>query len=584
MKTTTCLQAGAMLFSCLPSVLGASVLLETSHERRVVAAVSETPIVQTRNGSYQGYYLAEYDQDLFLGIPFAKPPTGHLRFRNPESLNETWTGTRWATGYAMECIGYGGDQKGHLQSEDCLYLNVIRPHGYENVSLPLLVWIHGGGFKEGGTPDLRYNLTFIVQNSVKIGKPIMAAGIAYRLGPFGFLNGEQPAGEGVLNLGLKDQRLALHWIQENIAAFGADPSKVTIYGQSAGAESVGHHIRAFNGRNDSLFRAGIMESGPVLPGSGLNVTEDYQGIYDTVVYQTGCTDSVSQLDCLRHLPFTVLNNVLNTTANGLAFSWNPTIDGDFIARYPSEQIRDGDFVKVPIIAGTTTDEGTTQCPKPVNTTTELKVYMNTTSSYQKALPESVVTQLIAFYSNVTGAGIPSNQELGGNVNFTMPYGTAFRQTAGYFGDAVFIGGRRLTCQTWAAHNLTAYCYRFNTIPHAEFVWEDGVAHFADLAFIMNNIQGYGYPINPFANISDSVTELSYLMAGSWASFVTDLDPNNWTGRGRNYTQNGVQWPVYTADSPQNMVWDANVTSYVEPDTWRAAGIQLINDNAENYGR
>jgi hypothetical protein len=78
----------------------------------------------------------------------------------------------------------------------------------------------GGGFFDGGTPDLRYNLSFVVQNSVKIGKPIMAASIAYRLGPFGFLNGNDVACAGVTNLGLKDQRLALHWIQENIAGFG----------------------------------------------------------------------------------------------------------------------------------------------------------------------------------------------------------------------------------------------------------------------------------------------------------------------------------------------------------------------------
>jgi carboxylesterase type B len=78
----------------------------------------------------------------------------------------------------------------------------------------------GGGFFDGGTPDLRYNLSFIVQNSIKIGKPIMAASIAYRLGPFGFLNGNDVARAGVTNLGLKDQRLALHWIQENIAGFG----------------------------------------------------------------------------------------------------------------------------------------------------------------------------------------------------------------------------------------------------------------------------------------------------------------------------------------------------------------------------
>jgi acetylcholinesterase len=84
------------------------------------------------------------------------------------------------THWFQECFGYGGDQVGYQQSEDCLYLNIVRPAGYENVSLPMAVWIHGGGFYMGGTPDTRYNSSFIVENSVKIGKPIMAASIAYR--------------------------------------------------------------------------------------------------------------------------------------------------------------------------------------------------------------------------------------------------------------------------------------------------------------------------------------------------------------------------------------------------------------------
>ncbi|PYH88043.1 carboxylesterase family protein-like protein, partial [Aspergillus ellipticus CBS 707.79] len=482
----------------------------------------------------------------------------------------------------QECIGYGSDQDGYLQSEDCLYLNVIRPHGYENASLPVLVWIHGGGFRAGGTPDVRYNLTFIVENSVRIGKPILAVGIAYRLGPFGFFNGDDVAAEGALNLGLKDQRLGLHWVHENIGGFGGDPQRVTIYGQSAGSESVGYHIRAFNGRDDRLFRAGIMESGPVIPQGPLNLTDAYQSRYDGMVAEAGCSDSPKKLDCLRALPFTVLNNILNTSAYDV--DWEPTVDGDLVARFPSQQVADGAFVAVPIIAGTTSDEGTTQCPSPVNSTAELRGWMQSTStnsSYQLAIPESLIDQLLPLYPNTTDFGIPSSEELGGDVKFPQPYGRAFRQTAAYFGDQVFIASRRRTCEVWAAHNLTAYCYRFNTKPSGE-TWEEGVAHFTDLAFIFNNLAGYGYDPSPFANKSESYIELSYLMAGSWASFVSDLDPNAWSGRGRNATR--TDWPRYTVSQPRNLVWDANVTTYAEPDTWRSEGIALINENARLYQR
>ena len=98
--------------------------------------------------------------------------------------------------------------------------------------MPVGVWIHGGGLYQGGTRDERYNLSFIVQNSVEIGKPIVAASIAYRLGPWGFLNSQEVSGSGNTNIGLRDQRLALHWINENIGAFGGDKDKVTIWVRS----------------------------------------------------------------------------------------------------------------------------------------------------------------------------------------------------------------------------------------------------------------------------------------------------------------------------------------------------------------
>ena len=101
-------------------------------------------------------------------------------------------------------------------------MNVIRPTGYENESLPVAVWIHGGGFTDGGTPDRRYNLSFIVENSVSIGKPIIGASIAYRLGAFGFIASNEVQTSGQTNIGLRDQRLGLQWIQENIAGFGGE--------------------------------------------------------------------------------------------------------------------------------------------------------------------------------------------------------------------------------------------------------------------------------------------------------------------------------------------------------------------------
>ncbi|KAH0434086.1 alpha/beta-hydrolase, partial [Aureobasidium melanogenum] len=539
-------------------------------------APANAPTVNLKNGSYYGVHNSQYNQDFFLGIPFAQPPLEHLRFANPETLNTTWAGALPATNYAFECVGYGGDQIGYQQSEDCLYLNVVRPSGYENTSLPMVVWIHGGGFYMGGAVDRRYNLTFLVENSVKIGKPIMAASVAYRLGPFGFLNGDEIAGAGQTNIGLKDQRKALQWLQENGAAFGADTSKVTIMGESAGAASVGFHLTAFNGRDDKLFRAAIMESGNAISYNALNGSDTYQPIYSALTKAAGCGNTTNTLDCLRALPFTVLNNILNTT--DFSSGWNPALDGDFIARYGSEQLADGSFVHVPIINGANSDEGVSFSPLGINSTADLEVYLNTTSSEQYALTPDLVQELLSVYtSGQPDYLIPSTEELGQNVtNLGPQFGPYYRASAAYFGDEVFIANRRKTCETWAANNVSAYSYRFNAIPTgSEFV-----AHFQEVAFVFNNLNGLGYAIDPFANKSSAFTDLSDFMSKSWVTFVHDLNPNGYAGKNSSLPT----WPVYSVEAPQNMVFDANVTSHTEPDTWRAEGIKLITDNNIQYHR
>lgn len=199
--------------------------------------------------------------------------------------------------------------------------------------------------KQGGTRDKRYNLSFIVDNSVTIGKPIIGVSIAYRLSAFGFLQSQEVSGSGNTNMGLRDQRLALHWLQENIAAFGGDPLKVTIWGESAGAASVGWHITAYNGRDDHLFRAGIMESGNPVTYTSYRTDNEYQPLYNSVVKAAGCHNAIDNLECLRHVPFAKLNHILNTTD---ATKWQPIVDGDFIARWGSIQLAEGAFVKVPV--------------------------------------------------------------------------------------------------------------------------------------------------------------------------------------------------------------------------------------------
>ncbi|RSL59014.1 hypothetical protein CEP54_007523 [Fusarium duplospermum] len=467
---------------------------------------STPPVATIKNGSYQGVHSTGYNQDFFLGIPYAQAPVGDLRFRNPQSYDESWKGNRDAVKYSPACVGYGPSQIGYNTSEDCLYLNVIRPSGYEKKKLPVAVWIHGGGYVQGRGVDLRYNLSFIVEQSVKIGHPIVAVSINYRLSAWGFLNSAEFFEQANSNMGLRDQRLSLHWIHENIAAFGGDPSKVTIWGQSAGAASVGAQILVYNGRDDGLFRAAIMESGTPL---ALLLLE-----------KTGC-DTVK---CLRGLPFKDLNAALNTTA--LSGGWTPKIDGDFVAQHSSKQLADGHFVKVPIIVGATTDEGTSFSPKGINTTEFRKAIENSSPP----ITSSFAHKILQAYPEKSRDQILPNLA----ADWTPPasYGKQYRRTATYYGDVMMVAPRRLAAETWAKHNLPVYSFRFNAIP-SWATYLDGATHFIEVAFAMLNLEGTGYPpvrTPPFQGLPQSYKELSRLMASDWIKFVATGNPNGWKGR------------------------------------------------------
>ncbi|CZR56370.1 related to triacylglycerol lipase V precursor [Phialocephala subalpina] len=579
---------------------------------------ASAPTVTIRNGSYTGIYNEQYNQDFFLGIPYAQPPINDLRFRVPRSLNASWNGTRDATAWPTFCVGYGVDDEGHDLSEDCLYLNVFRPHvsssnsnistpnssrsnasnataKLETGSLPIAVWIHGGGLFMGGTNDQRFNLSFILNTSVSISKPIVAVSIQYRLSAFGFLGGQEVLDEGATNLGFRDQRLALHWVQENIAAFGGDPSKVTIWGESAGAQSVGAHLLAYNGRDDGLFRGAIAQSGgpavsffPVGLSNGYNSTA-YQSVYNTLVSNTSCSSPSSQfstsLECLRNLPFSELNSVLNISTSTSGFGpFVPIIDSDFIQTWPSLQLETGNFVKAPLLIGTNTDEGTAfGCSYNVSTDSD---FLDTLSS-TGIPPDSFAGRVIPYlWPNIEALGIPSPISYPNlfayDTTLSTMLGSQFRRLTSYFGDIIMHGPRRLTSHTWSRYNTPSWSYRFDVRPNGKTP-VIGATHFSEVAFVFNNILGVGYDVNPFGNLTSSEQAtffaLADTMSKAWVRFIVDGDPN---------IGGAAYWPAYNTSvgggEGWNMVWTVNGTSYVEWDTFRAEAIGWVGDNLrEVYG-
>lgn len=205
-----------------------------------IATSSSAPQVKVLNGTYEGVHLASFNQDLFLGIPFAQDTGGQNRFRVPQSLNETWTGVREAKQYGHACPDNRPDQDAEFgMSENCLSINIVRPAGIsQDAKLPIVVWIHGGSYQVGTSALPYYNLTYLVQRSVEVGKPIIGASINYRKGGWGMMYSIEIQGSGNANLALRDMRKGLAWVQENVGGFGGDKSRVTIWGESAGSFAV----------------------------------------------------------------------------------------------------------------------------------------------------------------------------------------------------------------------------------------------------------------------------------------------------------------------------------------------------------
>lgn len=267
-----------MVFRMFPSqtLLLASLVLTTldpSILPTVLASASSnsTPIVTIANGTYSGVYLPNFDQDIFLGIPYSYPPVAPYRFLPARPLlNETWTGVRNASNYGHTCpSAYASDLAlPYGMSEDCLYVNVVRPSNRDpNEKLPILFWIHGGSYQTGASSLPNYNLTYIVERSVELSSPIIAVSVNYRKGPWGLMYGEEIKKEGNENLAVKDVLLALKWVQENLGAFGGDTSKVTIQGESSGSFMVGQLVVAGAGKWEPLFHQSIQESGSASTGT-----------------------------------------------------------------------------------------------------------------------------------------------------------------------------------------------------------------------------------------------------------------------------------------------------------------------------
>ncbi|XP_053596613.1 juvenile hormone esterase-like [Microplitis demolitor] len=290
----------------------------------------------------------------FLGIPYAQPPIGPLRFKNPEPV-KPWIGTLMATNDVPVC-GQRDEYTNILfGQEDCLYLNVYSPKLDPDKLLPTMVYIHGGAFQRGDAKPTSLGPNYLLD------KDIVLVTIQYRLGVTGFLSTGDASAPG--NFGLKDQTLALKWVQSNIDNFGGDPASVTLFGQSAGSVSVNYQVLSATAKG--LFHRYIAQSGSSLcPWSFANSTS-----YKSYAYSLGntfeCPNKTSQelIECLRQVPYYSLftDEIFGGMQKLSLVTWVPSIEPDiedaFITEHPLKIILDDKIQDLPNISGAVKNEG-----------------------------------------------------------------------------------------------------------------------------------------------------------------------------------------------------------------------------------
>ncbi|KAI0933191.1 hypothetical protein AcV7_004733 [Taiwanofungus camphoratus] len=333
-------------------------------------------------------------------MPFAQPPLGHLRFAPPQEP-QPFHGVRQAVEYGAACpqqaqtipaglpFNLSASRPPPNVSEDCLFVNVIKPASTTiGDKLPVLFWIYGGAFAIGDTSS--NSGSAIVERSLVLGQPIIFVSANYRLNAFGFLASEEVEKAGLGNIGLRDQRFAMEWVNRHISAFGGDPEKVTIWGESAGSFSVGFQLVMNNGDAGGLFRGAVMESGSMYALRNMSAGQPY---YDQLVEYTKCSGQADTLDCLRRAPYEQL--------------------------IAARSVEMGLYAKVPIISGDCDDEGTLFSIGNLNITTDEEFLSYVHSNY---IPDASTSSIVAIgeaYSEDPSLGSPFGT--GNAYNLTPQY-------------------------------------------------------------------------------------------------------------------------------------------------------------------
>ena len=470
----------------------------------------------------------------FKGIPYAAPPVGPLRWHAPQSAPR-WSGVRAATAYGHDCMQkpFPSDAAplGTEPAEDCLVLNIWRPADAKPGKLPVMVWIYGGGFVNGGSsPD-------VYDGSQFARRDVVLVSFNYRLGRFGFfahpaLTKATPKGEPLGNYAYMDQIAALKWVQRNIAAFGGDPGNVTVFGESAGGGSV--HMLLTSPAARGLFHKAIVQSGggrgPLMPMR--RIAEDQPGapsghaIGLAFAKANGIEgEGPAALAALRALPAEKLVDGLNMASMGAAratYVGGPMQDGKIVVEAPDAAYRAGRGAKVPVMAGATSaDIG------------------------------------FAFARTLDEVFAPFGPRAAEARNVYDPDGSGNLRAVGYkvAMDRAMIEPARLTAKLFGARGLPAYEFRFSYVAESmRQTWPMGAPHATEIPYVFDTVKAkYG------KDLTEQDAATARAANAYWVNFAKSGDPS---GPGL------PRWPRY--DAAQDLILDFSPTGpQAVADPWKA---------------
>lgn len=474
------------------------------------------PIVKTGAGAVEGLIDPDGTQR-FLGIPYAKPPVGDLRWRAPQAM-APWAGTRDATRFGSSCP-QAADMFGAASlQEDCLTLNIYAPKAATREPRPVLVYIHGGGFWSGA--GSYYDGSALAP---KIDAVVVT--INYRLGVFGFLSTTGSRAEDkALNPGLQDQFAALAWVQKHIGAFGGDPKRVTIAGQSAGGGAA--CLAMISPKAAGLFHAAIMHSAPCTMATTPLSKATAKG--DAMASKAGCPAGAGQMACLRSKSVSELLAAAQITLPHKALSesfWPATIDGDTVPSAVLSAFSKGHFHRVPVMLGTTLDEGRGLIGWGFHGTFGRPV---TQAEYDSAMKD--------FAGDLTGGIVTAFYPAKKYGSVDLALGQALTDVA--------LACPNHTAATMLSSHVPIYAFEFADREAPQF-FEDplspdgwGAYHMGELLYVFGkNVSGLNHP-----GLSPAQMDLSDQMQSYWRHFVATGNPNTQPPQAQEMVPT---WPRFT---------------------------------------